>query len=80
MVEQDYKGYVIFYPKTPMFSGSWSVYVGPNDPGLRAHLRASEEEFTDRHSLDAAIAKAERRVDDLVSDDLHTASPLTTGR
>jgi hypothetical protein len=80
MVEQDYKGYVVFYPKTPMFSASWSVYVGSNDPRLRARLRASEEEFTDRLGLDAAIARAKRRVDELVSEELHSAIPSDTGR
>jgi hypothetical protein len=72
MVELDYKGYVIFYPKTPMFSGSWSVYLRSNDPRLRTYLRAPEEEFTDRHGLDAAIAKAKCRVDELVSGYLHS--------
>jgi hypothetical protein len=66
---QNYKGYVIFYPKTAMFSGSWSVDLSSNDPRLRARLRAAEEAFTDRHGIDAAIAQARRRVDELVAND-----------
>jgi UDP-N-acetyl-D-mannosaminuronic acid transferase (WecB/TagA/CpsF family) len=69
MVEQNYKGYVIFFPKNAMFAGSWSVYLSSTDPRLRARLRAAEEVFTDGHGIDAAIAQARRRVDDLVAND-----------
>jgi hypothetical protein len=69
MVEQNYKGYVIYYPRTPMFSGSWTVYLGSNDPRLRAKLRVTEEVFTDRQGTEGAIAQAKRRVDELVSSD-----------
>jgi hypothetical protein len=63
-IEREYKGCVITYPRTPMFSGKWTVNLASNNPHLLTKLGGCV--VIDSHiSLDDAIAKAERRVDEL---------------
>jgi hypothetical protein len=65
MVEEEYKGYVISYPRIPIFSGVWTVNLASNSGHLQARLGLSAEVFNDHHSIDGAIAQAKRRVDEL---------------
>jgi hypothetical protein len=65
MVEEEYKGFVISYPRIPMFSGRWTVNLASAKRHLQAKLGSSAEVFNDNHSLAGAIAQAKRRVDEL---------------
>ena len=63
-IELEYKGCVISYPRTPMFSGKWTINLASNNPHLLTKLGGCV--VVDSHvSLDDAIAKAKRRVDEI---------------
>jgi hypothetical protein len=63
----DYKGYAIIYPRVRVDTSGWTVNLASYAPHLQAKLGPSAEVFKDYHSLDAAIAQAKRRVDELMS-------------
>jgi hypothetical protein len=65
MCEDEYKGYVISYPRVRIDSARWTVNLASNSSHLQAKLGPSAEVFNDPHSLDGAIAQAKRRVDEL---------------
>jgi DNA-binding XRE family transcriptional regulator len=61
----DYKGYEITYPRTPMFPNKFMVNLCSNNPHLLNKLGGRNLVIDDHTSLEAAIAKAKRHVDDL---------------
>jgi hypothetical protein len=64
-IELEYKGCVISYPRIPMLSGQWTVNLASNNPHLLAKLGGCVV-INDHGSIDGAIAKAKRHVDELV--------------
>jgi hypothetical protein len=64
-IEEEYKGYIISYPRIPRMSGVWTVNLGSNLPYLQAKLGPSTEVFNDYTNISGAIAQAKRRVDEL---------------
>lgn len=64
-VQLEYKGCVISYPRIPMFPGQWTVNLASNNPHLLAKLGGCVV-INDHRSIEGAIAKAKRRVDELV--------------
>jgi hypothetical protein len=67
MVEQEYRRFVISYPAIRMHSAWWTVNLCSNDPRLLGLLGNRVEIIDDFHSLEAAIEKAKRRADELLS-------------
>ena len=61
----DYKGYEIRYPPIPMFPNKFTVNLCSNNPHLFNKLGGRNIVIDDHTSLDAAIAKAKRHVDEL---------------
>ena len=64
-IHEEYKGYIISYPRRPMYSGVWTVNLGSNMRHLQAKLGPSTEVFNDHTSLAGAIAQAKQRVDEM---------------
>lgn len=61
----DYKGYEISYPPIPMFPNKFTVNLCSNNPHLFNKLGGRNIVIDDHTSLEAAIAKAKRHVDEL---------------
>jgi Helix-turn-helix len=61
----DYKGYEITYPPIPMFPNKFTVNLCSNNPLLFNKLGGRNIVIDDHTSLEAAIAKAKRHVDEL---------------
>ena len=61
----DYKGYEITYPPIPMFPNKFTVNLCSNNPHLFNKLGGRNIVIDDHTSLEAAIAKAKRHVDEL---------------
>ena len=61
----DYKGYEITYPPIPMFPNKFTVNLCSNNPHLFNKLGGRNIVIDDHASLEAAIAKAKRHVDEL---------------
>ncbi len=61
----DYKGYEIKYPPIPMFPNKFTVNLCSNNPHLFNKLGGRNIVIDDYTSLEAAIAKAKRHVDEL---------------
>jgi hypothetical protein len=66
MVELEYKGCVITYPRIRIDTSGWTVNLASNDWQLLAKLGGKNKIFNDHHTLDGAIAQAKRYVDDAV--------------
>jgi len=61
----DYKGYEITYPKIPMFPNQWTVNLCSNNPHLLNKLGGHNVVINDHTSIEGAVAKAKRHVDEL---------------
>ncbi len=61
----DYRGCVIMWPERRLFGGKWTVNVASNDRRLLGKLGGCLV-IEDFQSLEGAIAKARRRIDDLI--------------
>jgi Helix-turn-helix len=61
----DYKGYEITYPPVPMFPNKFTVNLCSNNPHLLNKLGGRNIVIDDYASLEAAIEKAKRHVDEL---------------
>ena len=61
----DYRGYEITYPQIPMFPNMWTVNLCSTNPHLLNKLGGRVIVISDHASLQAAIAKAKRHVDQL---------------
>jgi hypothetical protein len=61
----DYKGYEITYPPIPMFPNKFTVNLCSNNPHLLNKLGGHNIVIDDHASLESAIAKAKRHVDEL---------------
>jgi len=61
----DYRGYEITYPRIPMFPNKWTVNLCSTNPHLLNKLGARTIVIDDHTSLEAAIKKAKRHVDEL---------------
>jgi len=61
----DYRGYEITYPRIPMFPNKWTVNLCSTNPHLLNKLGARAIVIDDYTSLEAAIKKAKRHVDEL---------------
>jgi hypothetical protein len=67
MVELNFRGFTITYPRVRIDSARWTVNLASNSPRLLAMLSGGQAEvFNDHHSLEATIAQAKRRVDELL--------------
>ena len=64
-INAGYRDGVITWPRIPMFSNVWTVNLSSSKPHLFVKLVGGNEVFNG-HSLDDAIAKAKRRVDELL--------------
>jgi len=61
----DYKGYEITYPRIPMFPNKFTVNLCSNNVHLFNKLGGRNIPIEDHRSIEAAIAKAKRYVDEL---------------
>jgi hypothetical protein len=61
----DYKGYEISYPRVRIDTSGWTVNLCSNDPRMFNRLGGRNIVVSDHASLEGAIAKAKRHVDEL---------------
>jgi hypothetical protein len=66
MVTEEYRAFVIAYPRVPVDAARWIVNLSSNDARLNVQLRGGNEVFTDHRSLEGAMQKAKNRVDGIL--------------
>ena len=66
MVTEEYRGFVITYPRVRIDSARWTVNLSSNDRHFHSNLDKGNEVFADHRSLQGAIRQAKDRADQLL--------------